>query len=113
MREKAVMTEFRGIKTVLDEHLELNDYLPDNTSIETVLQDDNINWTGVTGGITDPWGNAYYYRAAAGNTYIVVSKGRDELRNSGDEIFVRQNVPPTRDKYTYQSGGSYSNGVAW
>jgi hypothetical protein len=35
--------------------------LEDPNSIASVLQSKGIKWTGDENGVTDPWGNPYYY----------------------------------------------------
>jgi general secretion pathway protein G len=70
--------------------------------ISKVMTDAGINWTGVAGGVVDPYGNSYVYATAEateeeggyGNQhYIIASPGKDGVfsDDSDDDIYVTDN----------------------
>ncbi|TEB04722.1 Type II secretion system protein G precursor [Pelotomaculum schinkii] len=67
--------------------------------IAMVMQTGGVQWTNDSGGITDPWGDAYVYTPftdAAGNVigYSMVSAGPDKTAGGTDDIFVSSNYSP-------------------
>lgn len=69
--------------------------------VSEVLQDNNITWTGASGGLTDPWGNAYTYTPYTdgnGNVtgFLIESPGPNKSADPVGELYCSDSLSPAQ-----------------
>lgn len=90
-REIKVKRDIRDIATATEVFSTMNGDYPEADlnspkSIASILQKEDINWTGDNEGIVDPWGNPYYYDLT-NDHYYIASAGKDGVFETNDDIF--------------------------
>ncbi|MBE0467600.1 MAG: prepilin-type N-terminal cleavage/methylation domain-containing protein [Candidatus Desulforudis sp.] len=109
-RESAVLAELRSMKAVVEIHYAETGKLPTPDEIQTVMNEDGINW----GDLVNPWGEEYpyNYRVYVPDRYIIYTRdpagNRYYVTDRHTPTKVVGNQPPTGYHF---SGGVASNGT--
>jgi type II secretion system protein G len=116
-RESAAMSDIRAMKTVIEIYYADYSKLPGDTgagTVAAVMQANGVNWTGSSGGATDPWGMGYGYKHTADTmTYTIASKGKNGTKNDADDIYATDKLSPTKGACGLDSVDAVSNGGTW
>ncbi|MEW6572603.1 MAG: type II secretion system protein GspG [Bacillota bacterium] len=112
-RESRAMSDIGAMKSVLETYYADYGVLPDSGTIDDVMRANGVNWTGSSGGVTDPWDNGYGYDKIDDDSYKIASKGRDETKGSGDDIYASETLSPTKGDSNLTSVDAVSDGSSW
>lgn len=112
-RESRAKADLESMKTVLvlwASEQGKGKFPKDEDELKDALSKGGIDWDS----IKDPWTRGYGYWVSSDNkSFTIASKGSDAT-NSGDEIIVKDNIPPTSNQaFNYSNPVSVSGRDTW
>jgi len=105
-RISRALSDLGSMRTVVEvQAATTNGMFPSNTNVGNLMTNQNINWTGNSNGITDPWGHGYAYATyvdSNGNSHFAIASagpGGTDLQNvtANYLLNVPSGVPLTTD----------------